>query len=63
MKRTISTDEIAKARAQFQGALAKAKTETAQAQKAFNDAQARLDRANAEQARIEGAIKALEGLG
>lgn len=58
----IPADEVANAKARFQSALAHAKAETAKAQKAFNDAKARLDTATAEQSRIEGAIKALEGL-
>ena len=58
----IPADEVAKAKARFQAALAQAKAESAKAQKAFNDARARLDLATAEQSRIEGAIKALEAL-
>ena len=61
MKR-IDTDAIARAKAEFQSALAKAKTETGLAQQAYNNAKSRLDMAQRNQARLEGAVKALEGI-
>ncbi len=63
MKRTISTDEVADSKRRLQKALAIAKAETAKAQESFNVASVRLEKAKTAQAGIEGAIKALEGLG